>query len=81
MLLDKQRRIQLRTLYDDPKFQVVIDFLDVYRAVLSQASALGETEFETLKLTFQKEYQIILIDEIKRLLQEEAAAVGVDDND
>lgn len=80
MLLNKQQRIQLRSLYDDPKFQVVFQFLDNYKAILNETGTIGETEFETMKLCFQREYQRILIDEIKRLLQEEASAVGITDD-
>lgn len=80
MLLNKQDRIQLRGLYDDPKFTVVLRFLDSAKVNLEKANTVGNTEFETLALTFSRQYKMDCIDEIKRLLQEEAAAVGVDDD-
>lgn len=79
MLLTKTERIQLRELWDNPKFQVVLNFLDNCKASLEKANTVGGTEFETLQLTFSRQFKMDSIDEIKRLLQEEAANVGVDD--
>lgn len=80
MLLTPAQQIQLRGIWDDPRFQVVFEFLDSYKKILREASAIGDTEFETLKLTLQKEFQIILINEIKRLLEQEAANAGAKDD-
>lgn len=80
MLLDQTQRLKLRNIMESPDFAVVFQFLDAYKAILEKANTLGDTEFETVKLSAQREYQMILIDEIKRLMQEEAAATGVNDD-
>ncbi len=80
MLLDKTQRIKLRGLMEHQDFAVVIQFLDNLKTALEKANTVGNTEFETLQLSFQRTYQIILIDEIKRLLEAEASATGVDND-
>ena len=79
MILNKQERVQLAGIYGDPKFQVVLKFLDNCRSNLEKASTIGDNEFETLAKGFSRQYKVELINEIKELLQQEAAAVGVDD--
>lgn len=51
-------KAQLRDTYEYKNFNAVIEFKDRVIDKWRQQNVIGDTDFETLKLTFEKEYKI-----------------------
>lgn len=71
MILDKHQKNQLQAVLTDPNFEVVRFFAEELKKEIGISKTLDDTEWNHLKGSLQKEYQIAMIDEFFKLLEEE----------
>jgi hypothetical protein len=71
MILDKKQRSQLQAVLTDPNFEVVRLFAEKLKEKIGTAEVLNDTEWNFTKSALQKEFQIAMIEEFFRLLEEE----------
>lgn len=77
--MEKKQRQEIETIYKDPRFQSVIDFAETVLRKWEQENTVGMTEYETLALSFQREFKSKGLIEFFHALYELAydkAAVG-----
>lgn len=77
--LTKQERVDLRGWFDDPRSNVFYRLLEQLEQWLKDQSVIKESEFDTLKATFQREFQVMCIKELQRIIQEQMSLTKVDD--
>lgn len=71
-LLEKGERTKLRLLLENNDANDVLHlFADLISKKWQEQSALGDTEFETIKLTAEKEYKCLGVKEFLSLMEQE----------
>lgn len=65
---DKQK---LRDSYEYKNFQAIIDFKDLLIDKWRKQNGIGDTEFDTVRLAFEKEYKIKGLEEFFETLYKE----------
>lgn len=75
-MLDKYQKNQLRELITSPGFTTLEAFANQLKEKIGTAKVFSETEWDFTKSALQKEHKIAMIDEFFRLLEEEAAGMG-----
>lgn len=56
--MELQKKQSLRDAYEYRNFQAVLDYKDLVLNKWRDQSCIGETEFQTMRLTFEREYKI-----------------------
>jgi hypothetical protein len=78
MKLDKRQRDQLQKVITDPDFAIVEYFLQELGKDIGVANILNTTEWDFVKSSLQKEFQMDLLAQLPRLM-EDVAAQGDED--
>ena len=74
-MLNKHQAGALQQLMQDPKFEVIEQFIGLLIDKHQLGNVIGASDFETLKLTFQKEYKVEALRELLELMEQEAGSV------
>jgi hypothetical protein len=74
MLLTKQESARLEELINHKDFEVLLKFAEELKKSIGVAPVYNFTEWDFLKASLQKEFQMSFIEEFLRLLEEEAHA-------
>ncbi len=72
MILTKQEQGRLQELITHKDFEVLLKFAQELKKHIGIAPVLNVTEWDFLKGSFQKEFQVSFIDEFFKLLEQEA---------
>ena len=78
MIWTKMKRHAIKSLLDDKRFDVVLEFMEDRLAEWRKESGIGMDEFNTLKNTFMREGKINGITNFFELLEKQA--LGGDDD-
>lgn len=70
-MMEPYAKVNLRNAYENKDFQAVIEFKEVVLDQWRKQNAIGETEFETLRATFEKEFKIQGLEEFFDALYKE----------
>ena len=73
MKLEKFQREQLQNILTSPDFKAVEFFLRELRRDIGVAEVLIMTEWDFIKNSLQKEYQMALLEQLVRLMEDVAA--------
>ncbi len=72
MILNEQERARLQELITSPDFEILLKFAQELKKHLAVAEVYNLTEWDYIKGSLQREYQVKFVDEFFRLLEEEA---------
>lgn len=74
--MDKFFKKNLRDVYEQKNYQALLDFRDEYVRRIDGQNAIGDSEFETLRLTFSKEFKkqalIEFFEELEKEISQDA---------
>lgn len=56
-MIDRALKKNLRDVYEYKNFQALLDFVEVMIKRWDQSNVIGDTEFETIKLTMIREFK------------------------
>lgn len=79
MILDEREQARLRELITHPDFEILLKFGQELKKHIGISPVINLTQWDHLKGSLQKEYQMTFVDEFFRLLETEAQG-GSDDN-
>ena len=79
IILTKQERVALRSLFDHDKNDVFETFLKKLRLEILKKPAVGDTEFETVKMAISRDAQFQAINLILEQMNEEISNISVKD--
>lgn len=74
MNLTKLERDRLKELISHKDFEMLLKFAQELKKEIGASGIINHTEWDFLKGSFQKEFQITFVDEFFRILEEEANA-------
>ena len=55
--MEKKQHQEIGEVYKNPKFQSILDFAETVLRKWEQENTVGSTEYETLSLSFQREFK------------------------
>ena len=65
------RKSKLKKLLYDDNYEVLTNFKEQYIINLDKMNVIGDSEYETLKLTFQREFKKLAIEDFFNQLEKE----------
>lgn len=78
MLLNKQEQARLQELITHKDFDILVKFGEELKKSLGVATVYDPTQWDFIKGSLQKEFQISFIDEFFKLIEQEAYDKGPD---
>ena len=72
MILNKQEQNRLREILTHKDFEILVKFGQELQKAIGVAKILNVTQWDFVKASLQKEYQMAFIDEFFKLMEQEA---------